>query len=119
MAEGKPCTIEYAADRRGKQARRYFFSTSRTTVACLPSLVAVIVVLPCFLATTLPEADTVAMLDAELVHVTVRPVSIVPFALRSTAVAFAVEPTFNVADEREIAMLATAGGAVGGDCAGG
>src|SRR5262249_12550299 len=48
------------------------FETVSAAVPFLPSLVAVIVLVPCATAVTTPDADTVAALVFELAHVTTR-----------------------------------------------
>src|SRR6266516_596928 len=57
-----------------------------------PSLVAVIVAVPTTTPVTRPVALTLATLGALLPHVTVRPVSGLPFASRGVAVSCAVCP---------------------------
>lgn len=62
-------------------------------VPLTPSLVAVIVALPAATPVTVPVDETVAMLVLELAHVTTRPVSVAPDALRVTAVPVVLPPT--------------------------
>ena len=69
---------------------------------------------PCFFAVTSPDADTVAMLADDVDHVTMRPVRIAPFALRSTAVACVVLSTAMVPDDTETEIVDTDCGDVGG-----
>jgi len=72
-----------------------------------PSLVAVIVALPTATAVTRPLADTVAFVRSELLHVTVRPVSVAPPASRVAAVNCCVLPTVIDAVEGDTVTLAT------------
>ena len=67
--------------------------TVSVTTSLLPSLVPVMIALPAASAVTTPLAFTVATVVALLLHVTVRPVSTVPFDERSTALACTVCPT--------------------------
>lgn len=62
-------------------------------VPLTPSLVAVIVALPAATPVTVPVDETVATFVFELAHVTTRPVSVAPDALRVTAVPAVVPPT--------------------------
>ena len=64
--------------------------TVMAAVAVLPSTVAVMVALPGATAVTTPALFTLATLDALLLHVTARPVSIVPAASRALAVSCCV-----------------------------
>src|SRR5436309_2361539 len=63
------------------------------------------------LAATTPVADTVASCGAALVHVLVLPVSTLPEASRTTAVAWVDWPTFNDWDANETLTFATGAGA--------
>jgi hypothetical protein len=58
----------------------------------LPSLVAVIVAVPGLTPVTTPLVETVATPDALVVHVTVRPVSVLPLASLRVAVSVEVAP---------------------------
>jgi len=69
--------------------------TVTVAVPVLPSLVAVIVAVPGEAPVTTPLVETVAIPDALVVHVTVRPVSVFPL------------PSFTVADSVEVAPTAT------------
>jgi hypothetical protein len=64
--------------------------TVTVAVPCFPSLVAVIVAEPALTAVTTPLAETVATPGVPDVHVTVRPVSTLPFASLSVAVSVPV-----------------------------
>jgi hypothetical protein len=64
--------------------------TVMADVAVSPSTVAVMVALPGATAVTTPVVDTLATLDALLLHVTARPVSTVPAASRALAVSCCV-----------------------------
>lgn len=97
---------------------------------CLPSLVAMIVTMPFFLAVTRPEAEIVARLGDDVDHVTARPVSTLPLAARSTAVACVVFPSSITPDATDTDTVATdcggaggstggTGGGTGGGCVGG
>jgi hypothetical protein len=67
--------------------------TVTVAVAERPSAVAVIVVVPAPIAVTLPDAETVAMVAAAVLHVTGRPVSAAPAASRAAAVSVQLPPT--------------------------
>jgi hypothetical protein len=69
------------------------FEIDTLAVPFLPSLVAVIVVLPAAAAVTKPVVDTVAAEEFELPHVTTRPASALPAASLSVAVNCVVCPT--------------------------
>ena len=71
--------------------------TVSVAVPDIPSLVAVIVVLPTPEPVATPDADTVATAVLLDVQVTVRPVSVVPFASFNVAVNVDVEPLATVA----------------------
>src|SRR6266516_531611 len=75
-----------------------------------PSLVAVMVAEPVASAVTSPLALTVAAFMLLLVHVTVRPVSTLPFASFSVAVNWTVLPTLMLADAGVTVTVATGGG---------
>ena len=60
----------------------------------LPSIVAVITADPAATPVTRPAEFTVAIAELALVHATVRPVSVLPFALRAVAVSVSVKPTW-------------------------
>src|SRR5215469_12888374 len=72
-----------------------------------PSLVAVIVAVPAATAVTSPVAETVATDDAFVLHVTVRPVSVLPFASVNVVVSVVVPPTVSVALPGLTATVAT------------
>jgi hypothetical protein len=59
----------------------------------LPSAVAVMLALPARMPLTSPELVVVAMVGAELVHVTVRPVTVFPAASESVALSCSVFPS--------------------------
>lgn len=67
--------------------------TDTAAVALFPSLVAVIVALPGEMPVTRPLDDTVAMPEADVVQVTVRPVSVAPRTSCSVGTSVAVCPT--------------------------
>jgi len=73
----------------------------------LPSLVAVIVVVPTNIAVAKPDDETVAVAVLPEVHATVRPVSTFPSASFSVAVNCCVEPLATFADAGATVMLAT------------
>ena len=88
-------------------------TTVTVAVPVCPSLVAVIVVLPAVVpAVTTPVLDTVATAVLLDVQVTVRPVSVVPFASFVVAVncTVAVWPAVSVAVDGETVTVATGGG---------
>jgi hypothetical protein len=80
--------------------------TVTTDVPVFPSLVAVIVAVPGDTAVTRPFASTVAAGLSED-HVTVRPVSVTPFASVVTAVSCLVFATTTVADDGLTVTVAT------------
>jgi len=79
-------------------------------VPLFPSLVAVMVAEPVASPLTSPLALTVAVFVLLLVHVTVRPVSTLPFASFSVAVNWTVLPTLMLADAGLTVTVATGGG---------
>src|SRR5437879_13572541 len=82
--------------------------TVTTAVPLLPSLVAVIVVVPPLATSaTSPLGETVATVLVLHVHATVRPVSVVPLASLRLTVSRAVPPTGRVAGAGLTATLAT------------
>src|SRR2546427_10843075 len=76
-------------------------------VAVLPALVAVIVAAPAARPVTRPLALTVAAVVLLLVHVTTRPVSVVPAESRVTAESCCVPPTATFADAGLTLTVAT------------
>src|SRR5213083_342294 len=76
-------------------------------VPLLPSLVAVIVAEPTTTAVSRPLLLTVATAVLELVHVTVRPVRVLPLASFRVAVAWSVPPTATLGDARLTVTVAT------------
>jgi hypothetical protein len=67
--------------------------TVTVAVPVFPSLVAVIVAVPSATPVTTPLVETIAIEAPLVVHVTVRPVSVVPFASFVVAVKLTVAPT--------------------------
>src|SRR5215207_7210075 len=76
----------------------------------LPSIVAVIVAGPAATPLTRPLLLTVAVAALDVVHVTVFPVSVLPFASRAVAESCAVCPTEMSPEGAETSTVATAGG---------
>jgi hypothetical protein len=76
----------------------------------LPSLVAMMLAVPGFSAVTSPVDETVATLLLELLQVTVRPVSVLPFASCVTAVAWVVAPSWMLVLARLTLTVFTGGG---------
>src|SRR5690242_15512386 len=74
----------------------------------MPSLVAVIVLLPAAIADTAPLVLTVAMLGFELVHAITRPVKTLPFESFRVAVAWVPLPTASVVAPKATLTEATA-----------
>jgi hypothetical protein len=83
------------------------FVTVIAAVPLCPSLVAVMVALPAATPVTSPLAETVAMADALLAHVTTRPESAFPLASFGVAVSCTVCPTAILADAGLTATEAT------------
>jgi len=81
--------------------------TVTADVPLFPSLVAVTVAKPAARAVTRPVALTLAMVVSLLVHVTVRPVSVLPFASFRVAVSCAVWPTCTLGDAGLTVTVAT------------
>ena len=84
--------------------------TVRAAVPAFPSLVAVMIADPGATAVTAPVEETVAVAVAEDDHVTARPVSTLPEASRSTAVAFVARPAPTLALPSVTVMVETGAG---------
>ena len=84
--------------------------TTRSAEPLWPSLEAVMLAVPTPRATTLPPGETVATDGEDEVQVTVRPVSRLPLASRSTAVAVVAWPATSVLVSRDTVTVATIGG---------
>ena len=85
--------------------------TVTTAVPDTPSLVAVMVAEPAATPVTTPDAETVAFVASDDVHVTVRPVSVAPPASFVVAASVAVAPTLIAAVDGDTVTLATGTGA--------
>ncbi len=83
------------------------WTTVSAALPLCPSLVAVIVAVPATLPVTSPAALTVATVVLLLAHVTVRPVSGVPFASFGVAVSCTVVPSFTDAVAGVTSTVAT------------
>src|SRR5260221_301077 len=87
--------------------------TVRLDVPLLPSLVAVMTTgPPTLLPVTRPFASTVARVASLVPHVTVRPVSVLPFASFSVAVSCSVMPTATLAGAGVTATESTGAGVI-------
>ena len=84
--------------------------TVRLALPDRPSLVAVMVAEPGATAVTSPELETVATADDDVDHSTTRPVSAVPLASRTAAVACVVAPACSDEEGRVTLTDATAAG---------
>ncbi len=90
--------------------------TVMLAVLPFPSLVAVMVIgPPTACAVTSPLASTVAIVASLVVHVTVRPLSVLPFPSFSVAVSCCVAPTWMVADDGLTSTVATGTSATNAD----
>jgi hypothetical protein len=81
--------------------------TVTVTLPICPSLLALIVTLPCFTPVTTPDCDTVAVLLFVDDHVIARPVRTLPFASFNVAVSVTVAFSATVGAEGEMVTVAT------------
>jgi len=84
--------------------------TKMVAVPDFPSLVAVIVAVPGATPVTTPAVETVAIAAELVLHVTIRPVSVLLFASFVTATNGCVAPTRTLADSGLTATVATGTG---------
>jgi hypothetical protein len=80
------------------------------TLLLTPSLVAVMMLVPILTPVTSPVADTVATAGFDAVHVTVRPLSVLPSAARVVANSCSVCPIESEGDSGLMETVATGDG---------
>lgn len=88
--------------------------TVSVAIPVKPSTVAEMFVVPAAMATTAPDAPTLATLGDDDDHEIVRPASVLPLASRTIAIADVLEPANTVDAASVIARLVAGTGADGG-----